>query len=155
MQFSKMHALGNDFVIVDAITQNIHFTSDIVCRLSDRHYGIGFDQLLIVEPPHDHRSDFHYRIFNSNGNEVSQCGNGIRCFGIFVRMKNLINKNYIRVSTDNRHMIISIINDNLVSVNMGEPNFNPQEIPFITNKFKKTYILYIKKKILRRSCFYR
>ncbi|WP_395480217.1 diaminopimelate epimerase [Candidatus Curculioniphilus buchneri] len=140
MRFSKMHGLGNDFMVVDAITQNLCFSSEIIRRLSDRHYGVGFDQLLLVEPPYDPDLDFHYRIFNADGNEVAQCGNGARCFAHFVRMKKLINKLEIHVSTQSGRMVLTITEDNLICVNMGEPNFNPQQIPFCTERAEKIYI---------------
>ncbi len=76
MQFSKMHGLGNDFMVVDAVTQNVFFSPELIRRLADRHVGVGFDQLLVVEPPYDPDLDFHYRIFNADGSEVNQCGNG-------------------------------------------------------------------------------
>lgn len=76
MQFSKMHGLGNDFMVVDAVTQNVYFSPELIRRLADRHTGVGFDQMLVVEPPYDPELDFHYRIFNADGSEVSQCGNG-------------------------------------------------------------------------------
>ena len=141
MQFSKMHGLGNDFVVVDAITQNVYFTPEIIKRLSDRHRGIGFDQLLIVEPPYDPDIDFHYRIFNADGSEVSQCGNGARCFARFVRLKGLIDKKDISVSTQKGKMILTVKDDGQVRVNMGEPVWEPAKIPFSANKFEKNYIL--------------
>jgi diaminopimelate epimerase len=99
IQFSKMHGLGNDFVVVDGVTQKVFFTAETLKRLGDRHFGIGFDQLLLVEPPYDPDLDFHYRIFNADGSEVQQCGNGARCFARFVRLKGLTNKDRIAVST--------------------------------------------------------
>ena len=104
---SKMHGLGNDFVVVDAVTQNAYFTPETIKRLADRHRGIGFDQLLIVEPPYDPDLDFHYRIFNADGSEVSQCGNGARCFARFVTLKGLTNKNDIAVSTQKGKMVFN------------------------------------------------
>lgn len=141
MQFSKMHGLGNDFVVIDGVTQNIFFTSEMIQRLADRHRGIGFDQLLIVEPPYDPDLDFHYRIFNSDGSEVSQCGNGARCFARFVTLKGMTNKKDISVSTQKGNMILSVKDDEQVCVNMGEPIWEPSKIPFIANKFEKNYIL--------------
>ena len=108
MQFSKMHGLGNDFMVVDAVTQNVFFSPELIRRLSDRHLGVGFDQLLVVEPPYDPELDFHYRIFNADGSEVSQCGNGARCFARFVRLKGLTNKRDIRVSTANGRMVLTL-----------------------------------------------
>ena len=141
MQFSKMHGLGNDFMVVDAVTQNVFFSPELIRRLADRHLGVGFDQLLVVEPPYDPDLDFHYRIFNADGSEVSQCGNGARCFARFVRLKGLTNKRDIRVSTANGRMALSVTEDDLVRVNMGEPNFEPSQVPFRANKAEKTYIM--------------
>ncbi|MGE9553242.1 diaminopimelate epimerase [Erwinia amylovora] len=141
MQFSKMHGLGNDFMVVDAVTQNVYFSPELIRRLADRHLGIGFDQLLIVEPPYDPDLDFHYRIFNADGSEVAQCGNGARCFARFVRLKGLTNKNDIRVSTQTGRMVLSVTQDELVCVNMGEPNFEPQQVPFRANKAENLYLM--------------
>ncbi|EMM6764010.1 diaminopimelate epimerase [Pluralibacter gergoviae] len=141
MQFSKMHGLGNDFMVVDAVTQNVFFSPELIRRLADRHNGVGFDQMLVVEPPYDPDLDFHYRIFNSDGSEVNQCGNGARCFARFVRLKGLTNKRDIRVSTANGRMVLSVTDNDLVRVNMGEPNFEPSRVPFRANKAEKTYIM--------------
>ncbi|AVJ15799.1 diaminopimelate epimerase [Serratia rhizosphaerae] len=141
MQFSKMHGLGNDFMVVDAVTQNVYFSPELIRRLSDRHLGIGFDQMLVVEPPYDPELDFHYRIFNADGSEVAQCGNGARCFARFVRLKGLTNKRDIRVSTQTGRMVLSVTDDDRVCVNMGEPNFEPQAVPFRAAKAEKTYIM--------------
>lgn len=141
MQFSKMHGLGNDFMVVDAVTQNVYFSPELIRRLSDRHTGIGFDQMLIVEPPYDPDLDFHYRIFNADGSEVAQCGNGARCFARFVHLKGLTNKRDIKVSTQNGRMVLSLTEEDLVRVNMGEPQFEPQQVPFRATKSEKTYIL--------------
>ncbi len=141
MQFAKMHGLGNDFMVVDAVTQNVFFSPEMIRRLADRHHGVGFDQLLIVEPPYDPDLDFHYRIFNADGSEVAQCGNGARCFARFVRLKGLTNKRDIRVSTANGRMILTVNEDELVRVNMGEPVFEPSLVPFRANKAAKTYIM--------------
>ena len=81
VNFSKMHGLGNDFLVLDNVTQNVFLSNEQIKQLADRHFGVGFDQLLVVEPPYDPDLDFHYRIFNADGSEVSQCGNGARCFG--------------------------------------------------------------------------
>jgi len=141
MQFSKMHGLGNDFMVVDAVTQNVFFSPELIRRLADRHLGIGFDQLLIVEPPYDPDLDFHYRIFNADGSEVAQCGNGARCFARFVQLKGLTNKSDIRVSTQNGRMVLTVTPDDQVRVNMGEPNFEPQQVPFRANKAENLYLL--------------
>ena len=137
MQFSKMHGLGNDFVVVDAVTQNAYFTPETIKRLADRHRGIGFDQLLIVEPPYDPDLDFHYRIFNADGSEVSQCGNGARCFARFVTLKGLTNKKDIAVSTQKGKMVLTVKEDGQIRVNMGEPIWEPNKIPLLPINLKK------------------
>ncbi|MEZ9231100.1 diaminopimelate epimerase [Vibrio amylolyticus] len=139
--FSKMHGLGNDFMVVDCITQNIFFSPDLIRRLANRHTGIGFDQLLVVEAPYDPETDFHYRIFNADGSEVEQCGNGARCFARFVRMKGLTNKFSVSVSTKKGKMVLNLEEDDQVTVNMGEPIFEPSKIPFKAKQVEKTYIL--------------
>ena len=139
--FSKMHGLGNDFMVVDCITQNIFFSPELIRRLADRYTGVGFDQLLVVEAPYDPDSDFHYRIFNSDGSEVEQCGNGARCFARFVRMKGLTNKYSIGVSTKKGKMILQVENDDQITVNMGIPELEPSKIPFKAKQTEKTYIL--------------
>ncbi|CZF84906.1 Diaminopimelate epimerase [Grimontia celer] len=148
IQFSKMHGLGNDFMVVDCVTQNAYFSPDMIRRLADRNTGVGFDQLLVVEPPYDPESDFHYRIFNADSSEVEQCGNGARCFARFVRMKGLTNKNQIQVSTKGGKMILKMDSDELVTANMGEPIWAPSKIPFRANAEEKTYILRVEDKTL-------
>ncbi|QPK05603.1 MULTISPECIES: diaminopimelate epimerase [Vibrio] len=139
--FSKMHGLGNDFMVVDCITQNIFFSPDLIRRLADRHTGVGFDQLLVVEAPYDPETDFHYRIFNADGSEVEQCGNGARCFARFVRMKGLTNRYSINVSTKKGKMVLKIEDNDQITVNMGVPELEPSKIPFKAKQSEKTYIL--------------
>lgn len=141
MNFSKMHGLGNDFVVIDAITQNIHLSSELIKRLADRHTGIGFDQLLVVEPPYSPEHDFHYRIYNADGSEVEQCGNGARCFARFVRLKGLTKKRQLKVSTQKGVITLIVNDDESVRVNMGVPVFDPQQVPFKATKEEKTYII--------------
>lgn len=141
IQFSKMHGLGNDFVVIDNVTQNVFFSKEKIQQLSDRNFGIGFDQLLLVEPPYDPEQDFHYRIFNADGSEVSQCGNGARCFARFVKMKGLTNRNKIVVSTKSGRMVLYLEKDGQVTVNMGVPQFDPNLVPIKANKREKIYIL--------------
>lgn len=138
-----MHGLGNDFMVVNAVTQNVFFSPELIRRLADRHLGIGFDQLLIVEPPYDPDLDFHYRIFNANGSEVAQCGNGARCLARFVRLKGLTNKSDIHVSTQSGRMMLHVTNKEIISVNMGEPKFEPQQVPFHTKKAENIYSLQV------------
>ncbi len=139
--FSKMHGLGNDFMVVDNVTQNVFFSSEQVAKLADRNFGVGFDQLLIVEPPYAPEQDFHYRIFNADGSEVEQCGNGARCFARFVRLKGLSNKQKINVSTANGNIVLYVEKDGRITVNMGVPELTPEKIPFKANQSEKTYIL--------------
>ncbi|MBE4586233.1 diaminopimelate epimerase [Vibrio navarrensis] len=146
--FSKMHGLGNDFMVVDCITQNVYFSQELIRRLADRHTGVGFDQLLVVEAPYDPETDFHYRIFNADGSEVEQCGNGARCFARFVRMKGLTNKYSISVSTKKGKMILDVEDDDQITVNMGVPEFEPSKIPFRAKQKEKTYIMRVGEKTL-------
>lgn len=141
IQFSKMHGLGNDFVVIDNVTQNVFFSKEKIQQIADRNFGIGFDQLLLVEPPYDPEQDFHYRIFNADGSEVSQCGNGARCFAKFVKMKGLINRNKVVVSTKSGKMVLYLEKDGQVTVNMGRPVFEPDKIPLSANKEEGTYII--------------
>ena len=139
--FSKMHGLGNDFMVVDCLTQNIFFSPDLIRRLADRNRGVGFDQLLVVEAPYDPETDFHYRIFNADGTEVEQCGNGARCFAIFVREKKLTNKDHIKVETKKGIIELHVNQNNRVLVDMGEPIFEPSLIPFLSDSESPSYTL--------------
>ncbi|PYE31377.1 diaminopimelate epimerase [Idiomarina fontislapidosi] len=141
LQFSKMHGLGNDFVVIDNVTQNFYVNPEQIKQWADRHRGIGFDQLLLVEPPYDPDLDFHYRIFNADGSEVAQCGNGARCFAKFVKAKGLSNKNHLKVSTKAGTMVLHIEKDGQVTVEMGEPMFEPASVPFKAQKPEHTYVL--------------
>ncbi|SEL31426.1 diaminopimelate epimerase [Colwellia chukchiensis] len=141
VNFSKMHGLGNDFLVLDNVTQNVYLSNEQIKQLSDRNFGVGFDQVLVVEPPYDPDLDFHYRIFNADGSEVGQCGNGARCFAKFVRLKGLTNKHKIKVSTQSGKMTLYIERDGNVSVNMPVPQFEPNKIPFTAQKTEGTYIL--------------
>ncbi|MBN7768552.1 diaminopimelate epimerase [Marinobacter daepoensis] len=139
MRFTKMHGLGNDFMVVDAISQPFRLSTDTIRELADRHFGVGFDQLLVVEPPGLPDVDFRYRIFNADGSEVEQCGNGARCFARFVRDQRLTNKRVIRVQTAKGVIELKIGRDGLVAVNMGVPELNPPAIPFAADRRKNVY----------------
>jgi diaminopimelate epimerase len=141
VKFSKMHGLGNDFMVIDNITQDIFLNPEQIRKLADRNFGIGFDQLLMIEPPYDPDIDFHYRIFNADGGEVEQCGNGARCFARFVKLKGLINRHRIEVSTKNGNIVLFNEKDGNVTVNMGVPRFEPKQIPMQANKREQTYLL--------------
>ncbi|MFA6053595.1 MAG: diaminopimelate epimerase [Methylobacter sp.] len=139
INFTKMHGLGNDFVVIDAINQRIKLTAKKIRFMSDRHFGIGFDQLLLVEKPVSDNADFKYRIFNADGGEVAQCGNGARCFARFVRDKNLSDKNEIRVDTNSGQLLLSFNEDGLITVNMGVPRHSPAEIPLLAEEEARFY----------------
>lgn len=143
INFTKMHGLGNDFVVIDAINQHIALTSGQIQQMSDRHFGIGFDQLLLVEKPASANADFKYRIFNADGGEVAQCGNGARCFARFVRDKNLSDKDEIRVDTNSGQLLLRFDADNLVTVNMGVPKHLPAEIPLLTEEESRFYTVQV------------
>ncbi|MBC7205221.1 MAG: diaminopimelate epimerase [Methyloversatilis sp.] len=130
LRFSKMHGLGNDFVVIDAIRQRVDLTPDQVRFLADRHFGVGCDQLLVVERAQQPGVDFRYRIFNADGSEVEQCGNGARCFVRFVREQGLTDKREIRVETKSGVITLTAADDVNVTVNMGVPVFEPARIPF-------------------------
>jgi diaminopimelate epimerase len=129
IQFSKMHGLGNDFMVIDGINQTVSLTPELIALWADRHFGIGFDQLLLVQSPESDSAMFKYRIFNADGDEVSQCGNGARCFARFVREKGLTDATIIPVETNNGLLELKVIDDEQVLVNMGIPNFEPLNIP--------------------------
>jgi diaminopimelate epimerase len=143
MKFTKMHGLGNDFVVIDAVTQNVRVTASMVRRLANRTLGIGCDQVLVIEPPTDLDVDFNYRIFNQNGGEVEQCGNGARCLARYVQDRQLSGKNPIRVKTMNRTMELHLTNDNLVQVDMGNPELEPAEVPFDAEQRANLYAIEI------------
>nr|WP_166269832.1 diaminopimelate epimerase [Marinobacter caseinilyticus] len=139
LSFTKMHGLGNDFLVVDAISQPFRLRPEMIRTLADRHFGVGFDQLLVVEPPGLPDVDFRYRIFNSDGSEVEQCGNGARCFARFVRDQRLTNKKVIRVQTAGGVLELRTGKDGWVTVNMGVPELNPPAIPFAADGRQVSY----------------
>ncbi len=130
LRFTKMHGLGNDFMVLDLVSQHAHIQPKHAKQWGDRHTGIGFDQLLIVEAPSNPEVDFRYRIFNADGSEVEQCGNGARCFARFVQDKRLTAKKKIRVETKSGIIELDVRNDGQICVDMGPPRFIPAEIPF-------------------------
>lgn len=136
-----MHGLGNDFVVFDAITQKISLTPTQLRFIADRHFGIGCDQILLVEAPTRSDADFRYRIFNADGGEVGQCGNGARCFARFVHDRGLTDKREIRVETASGIIVPRLEADNNVTVDMGLPRFEPADIPFVAPQRALTYPL--------------
>lgn len=131
LKFSKMHGLGNDFVVLDGVRQQISLTPEQLRYLADRHFGVGCDQILLVEQPGRSDVDFRYRIFNADGSEVEQCGNGARCFVRFVHDAGLTDKREIRVETLKGVIAPRLEANGNVTVDMGEPRFLPAEIPFL------------------------
>jgi len=134
LRFTKMHGLGNDFVVFDGVRQRVELTPEQLRRLADRRLGVGCDQVLIVEAPTRSDVDFRYRIFNADGGEVEQCGNGARCFVKFVRDQGLTDKREIRVETAGGVIVPVLSDDGRVTVDMGVPRFRPAEIPFLAEQ---------------------
>jgi len=143
LKFTKMHGIGNDFVVIDAISQTMQLTPQQIKQIADRHFGVGCDQLLLVEKPSGKFADvdFRYRIFNADGGEVEQCGNGARCFVKFVHEKGLTSKTSIKVETARGIISLQMQADGQVTVNMGSPRFTPQEIPFTADQTSTSYTL--------------
>lgn len=141
IEFTKMHGIGNDFVVIDSYSQKISLSPEQVRRIADRHFGIGCDQLLLVEHTDLPDVDFRYRIFNADGGEVEQCGNGARCFVRFVHDKGLTAKSKISVETARGVIYLTLEANNQVTVNMGAPQFEPAQIPFIAEQIALTYQL--------------
>lgn len=141
LKFTKMHGLGNDFVVIDGTRQKIELAPEQIRLLADRHFGVGCDQVLFVEPPLQAGVDFRYRIFNADGGEVNQCGNGARCFARFVVQRGLTNKRELAVETASGIIYPRIEDRDQVSVNMGVPQFEPKKIPFLAETQANSYEL--------------
>lgn len=141
LKFSKMHGLGNDFIVINAIDQQVTLSDSQIRFLADRHFGVGCDQVLLVEASDSDEADFRYRIFNADGGEVSQCGNGARCFARFVREKGLSDKDTIAVVTASGLIYPTIQADGSVTVDMGKPQFEPGRVPFLVEEQATTYML--------------
>lgn len=143
LRFTKMHGLGNDFMVIDGINQQVRLTAEEISQLSQTKTGIGFDQCLLIEKSTKPGIDFNYRIFNADGSEVGQCGNGARCLALFVKHYGLTQKNSLTIATRTTQMHLQINNDQSVTVDMGIPQFTPQSVPFVTDKSADEYILQI------------
>ncbi|MGK0270612.1 MAG: diaminopimelate epimerase [Cocleimonas sp.] len=143
IEFTKMHGLGNDFVVIDAINQDISLNAKQVQFIADRHFGIGCDQLLMVEKSDSVDADFRYRIYNNNGGEVEQCGNGARCFAQFVHTEGLTDKTEISVLTSNGRIVLNLQDNGNVTVDMGSAILNPPDIPFQVDQIQTSYDLEI------------
>jgi diaminopimelate epimerase len=149
-KFTKMHGLGNDFVLIDCVNQSVQLSPEQLRYLANRRLGIGCDQILLVEKAKNN-ADFRYRIFNSDGSEVEQCGNGARCFVRYVYDQGMTQKKEIRVETLGGIIVPKLETNGEVTVNMGIPKFEPQEIPFIAEKRMLTYLLDVDEKQIEFS----
>ncbi|USF87728.1 diaminopimelate epimerase [Candidatus Endoriftia persephonae] len=143
LRFSKMQGIGNDFVVFDAINQSVELSATQYRAIADRRFGVGCDQILLVESPRLPDTDFHYRIFNADGSEVEQCGNGARCFARFVHEKGLSSKRSIPVGTTSGRIVLNLLDDGLVQVDMGEPILDPTAIPFQADTIATSYPLQV------------
>jgi len=141
LQFTKMQGLGNDFVVIDGIAQPLALSPEQIRGIADRHFGVGCDQILVVESPTLPGVDLRYRIFNADGSEVEQCGNGARCFARFVRDRGLTAKDEIVVETAGGVIRLVVGSDGQVTVNMGRPRLEPDDIPFIAAARAARYAL--------------
>lgn len=151
LRFTKMQGLGNDFVVIDAISQRVNITPDRARRLADRHFGVGCDQVLVVEAPAQDSNDFRYRIFNHDGNEVENCGNGARCFAVFVRQRKLTGKYVIRAETAAGVLVLNVLDNNQVKVDMGLPQLEPSALPFSAPSRNNLYTLPISEQTIQIS----
>ncbi|MBX3628912.1 MAG: diaminopimelate epimerase [Nitrosomonas sp.] len=150
IKFTKMHGLGNDFVVIDAINQTVSLSREQIRFIADRHFGIGCDQILLVEKANSD-ADFFYRIYNADGDEVEQCGNGARCFVRYVHDHGLTHKHQISVETMSGLITPALQKDGEVRVNMGVPKFEPADIPFIVERYALIYELEVQGAMVRIS----
>ena len=141
--FTKMQGLGNDFVVIDAIEQPIELSEDRIQQLSDRRFGVGFDQLLLIEATTDDAADYRFRIFNADGKEVEQCGNGARCVALYLKAKYRDIGSRLQLATQAGVLDVLFDHQDRVAVNMGVPQFNPVDIPFIADQNQKLYHLQV------------
>lgn len=139
IRFTKMHGLGNDFMVIEAIHQSFTLSPKQIAQLSHRDTGVGFDQCLVLEPSQVAGIDFNYRIFNADGGEVGQCGNGARCIARFIQRHELSRKTSITIATSSSRMQLQIHEDDTVTVNMGKPKLQPKEIPMHAEKQQALY----------------
>ena len=139
IHFTKMQGLGNDFAVINATKNSFSLTPAQIQKMANRRFGVGFDQLLVLEPPQRDQVDFNFRIFNADGSEVGQCGNGARCIAQFIREKGLSDQHEFRLSTLTDILRLKIEQDDKISVHMGVPRFEPKEIPFDADQTRNLY----------------
>lgn len=141
LSFSKMHGAGNDFVVIDGVTQVVELTAAHIKRIADRRRGIGCDQVLLLTAPDNPDADFRYSIFNADGSRAGQCGNGARCVGRFLREKKLTRQRELTLLTDGESLSLSIAEDGRVFAGLAAPNFNPESVPFSVAEMATQYQL--------------
>lgn len=141
LKFTKMQGCGNDFMVLDMVSQHFKIRPQHIRKWADRNLGVGFDQLLLVEPPNTPHADFRYRIFNGDGQEVEQCGNGARCFAKFVRDSRLTQKKRLKVETRRGIIELEVLDKQLIRVDMGQPRLEPAQIPFVAPERLNCYSL--------------
>ncbi|EAR20816.1 diaminopimelate epimerase [Nitrococcus mobilis] len=146
LRFTKMQALGNDFIVIDAMSQTVALSSDQIRQLSNRRLGIGCDQVLLAERPQRPDTDIRYRVFNADGGEVEHCGNGVRCLARFLHEKALLEQHELRVETRNGLTLVHLCDDGAIAVNMGPPVLEPERIPFRPTKQASEYALALEDK---------
>ena len=143
LKFTKMHGLGNDFVVLNGLDQEIKLSSDQIRRIADRHFGIGCDQVLLIQASGDPRMDIRYRIYNADGAEVEHCGNGIRCIAKYLSSRGNISGNVVRAQTINGDATIYLDGDDRIRVNMGIPRLEPGDIPIRADSRQQNYQLHL------------
>lgn len=148
LSFTKMHGAGNDFVMLDGVSQSIDVTESLIKRLADRHRGIGCDQVLLLTPPDDPNADFRYTIFNADGSRAGQCGNGARCAGRFLREKRLTRKRRLILLTDGEPLELSLSEDGRVLAGLAPPQFAPAAIPFQAEESRHQYSIEVQGQVL-------
>ena len=139
IRFTKMHGLGNDFMLVDSREREFELPPERIAELADRRRGVGFDQLLVLEASRDPAAEFHYRIFNPDGGEVEHCGNGARCLARYIADKGLNRRNPIAVTTVNRTLDLRLLDNGDIAVDMGSPDFAPASLPFTSGRRQREY----------------
>jgi diaminopimelate epimerase len=146
IKFTKMHGLGNDVMVLDGVHQKIHLTPKQIASLAHRHTGVGFDQLLMLKASQTEGIDFNYLIFNANGQEVGQCGNGARCLALFAKQQGLTSKNTLTVKTQSTQLELKINQDQTVTVTLGVPKLQPRDIPFLAPQQEIDYTIQLNNK---------
>lgn len=149
VRFTKMQGLGNDFAVINATKEPFQLTTSQIQKMANRRFGVGFDQLLVLESSDREGVDFNFRIFNADGSEVGQCGNGARCIARFIREQNLSKASEFAISTLSDILHLKLENDDKVSVHMGVPHFNPVDVPFVADKAANLYDVEVNNQLVK------